>query len=200
MLKRAKKNENPIPRQRGRNGRVRDFADTERDKRNTKNKKQKHRYGQCYIAREKAEYKTVAEDEVYDLGQYGDGEGDTITRSQDIDIGWFDTLRGQHRVSSVQCRVSSAAWFRGTSFWSGRSVRVVYLTTVDNSIPWYMCDILSFPGCIMVGTSTSASASIKTSPLYEAIHYTHTPVGMYVHMMNEQRWSCHLLNFKTPPA
>ena len=26
--------------------------------------------------------------------------------SQDIDFGWFDTLRGQSRVSSVECRVS----------------------------------------------------------------------------------------------
>ena len=51
------KNENPISGQRGRNGRVRDFADTERAKRNTKHTKERHRYCQCYIAREKTEYK-----------------------------------------------------------------------------------------------------------------------------------------------
>ena len=37
--------------------RVRHFTDTERAKRNTKHRKERHRYGQCYIAREKAEYK-----------------------------------------------------------------------------------------------------------------------------------------------
>ena len=33
------------------------FADTERAKRNTKHIKERHRYGRCYAAREKAEYK-----------------------------------------------------------------------------------------------------------------------------------------------
>ena len=53
----TKRNENPISRQRSRNGRVRDFADTERSQRNTKHIKDRHRYSQCYIAREKDEYK-----------------------------------------------------------------------------------------------------------------------------------------------
>ena len=59
--KRNKQNENPISRQRGRNGRVRDFPDTGRAKRNTKHAKERHRCGQCYIVREKAEYKRSLE-------------------------------------------------------------------------------------------------------------------------------------------
>ena len=50
---------------------MRDFADTERDKRNIKHIKERHRYGRCYIAWEKGGIQTVAEDEVYHLGQYG---------------------------------------------------------------------------------------------------------------------------------
>ena len=48
------KNETPISRQRGQNGRVRDFADTERAKKNTKHIKERCRYGQCYIAKTKS--------------------------------------------------------------------------------------------------------------------------------------------------
>ena len=59
--KRNKQNENPISRQRGRNGCVRDFPDTGRAKRNTKHAKERHRCGQCYIAREKAEYERSLE-------------------------------------------------------------------------------------------------------------------------------------------
>ena len=66
------KNENPISRQRGRNGRVRDFADTARTKRNTEHIKEIYRCGQSYIAREKDGIQTVAGDEVYHLGKYGD--------------------------------------------------------------------------------------------------------------------------------
>ena len=43
--------------------------------------------------------------------------------SQDIDFGSFDTLRGQ-------CRVPCVSSFRGTSFFSARFVRVVYLMVV----------------------------------------------------------------------
>ena len=59
--KRNKQNENPISRQRGRNGCVRDFPDTGRAKRNTKHAKERHRCGQCYIVREKAEYERSLE-------------------------------------------------------------------------------------------------------------------------------------------
>ena len=55
--KQTNQNENPISQQRGRSGCVRYFADTERAKKNAKDIKERHRYGQCYVAREKAEYK-----------------------------------------------------------------------------------------------------------------------------------------------
>ena len=46
---------------------------------------------------------------------------------------------------SVECRVSCVSSFRGTSFWSARFVRVVYLM-VDNTT----LHILSSPDCLMV--------------------------------------------------
>ena len=41
-------------------------------KKNTKHRTERHRYCRCYIAREKGGTDTVAEDDVYHLGRYGD--------------------------------------------------------------------------------------------------------------------------------
>ena len=71
---------------------MRDFADTERAKRNKKQTKEIHRYGRCYIAREKGGIQTVAEDEVCHLSQYGD------TNKAEGSVGpasWLDRGIGQ---------------------------------------------------------------------------------------------------------
>ena len=52
LRKEEKQKLNRISEQRGRNGRVRDFAYTERTRRNTKHIQDEHRHGLCNIARE----------------------------------------------------------------------------------------------------------------------------------------------------
>ena len=72
--------------------------------------------------------------------------------SQDIDFGWFDTLRGL-------CRVSCVISFRGTPFWSARFVRVVYLM-VDDTIRYTW----SSPGGSMRDPPLLVS---QVNPVYE---------------------------------
>ena len=61
-----------ISRQKGRNGRVRNFAYTERARRNTKRTKDRHRPGLSNIVREQVERKRPIKNELNHLGQYGD--------------------------------------------------------------------------------------------------------------------------------
>ena len=97
-----KSNENPISRQTSRNRRVRDFADTERAKKNIKHIKKRHRYGQYYIARGKGGIQTVAEDEVYHLDQYGDTNMAEGERRDGV------LVRPRHRTTDVAICVSRA--------------------------------------------------------------------------------------------
>ena len=66
--RKKKQKQNPISPQRGRNGRVRDFADTEHTKKNTKRIKETWLWSMLYRAG-KGGIQTVAEDKVYHLGQ-----------------------------------------------------------------------------------------------------------------------------------
>ena len=68
--------------------------------------------------------------------------------SQVIDFGWFNT---------IQFQVSCVAWFRGTSFWLARFVRVGYFM-VDNTILYTW----SSPGFLMAAPcATHRSSWVK---------------------------------------
>ena len=99
--KKTNKSENPILRQRGRNGRVRDFADTKRAKRNTKHLKERILTANL-ISRGKRGIQTVAEDEVYHLGQYGDTNKAEGERTDGV------LVRPRHRTTRVAVCVSRA--------------------------------------------------------------------------------------------
>ena len=94
--------QNPILRQRGRNGRVRDFAYTERTRRNAKQTNGSRRHGLCDIAREKAERKRSLKNETYHLGQYGDTKKAEGERRDGV------VVRPRHRTTGAAVCVSRA--------------------------------------------------------------------------------------------
>ena len=87
-----KQKQNPISRQRGRNGRVREFAYPERARRNMKHIKGRHRHGLCHIA----EY------EICHLGQYGDMNKAEGEHSDGV------LVRPRHRTTGAAVCVSRA--------------------------------------------------------------------------------------------
>ena len=100
--KKQTKKESPISRQRGRNGCVRDFADTERTKRNTKHIKEKTSSRPMLYRAGKVGIQTVDEDEIYRLGQYGD------TNKAEGERRDGGLVRPRHRTTSVAVCVSRA--------------------------------------------------------------------------------------------
>ena len=76
--------QSPISRQRGRSGCVRDFAYSERTKRNTIHVEDRHRHGLCNIAREKAERRWSLKNEIYYLVRYRDADKAEEKRSDGV--------------------------------------------------------------------------------------------------------------------
>ena len=96
------KKQSLISRQRGRNGRVRDFAYTERARRNTKRIKDRHRQRLCYIAREKVERKRSLKNEIYHPSQYRDTKKAEGKRRDGV------LVRLRHRTTGAAVCVSRA--------------------------------------------------------------------------------------------